>query len=428
MMAFDPIMRPRLRHRGEEFKAVREKHQRPKVRDERTKWKLTYRDYSSGQPRRKSKVWMKSKVQTQREAQRLADKFMEEVNEANNAVGTEFHGKSSMGTTPAELNHETCTLSDLEKRGMELSWPLLKKSTRINYEFFFKSYLNRAFGDRRIADVTTMELQVFFNSVLGKLSPYTICNMHAALRSAFAQAMAWDLITKNPAVGVRLPKKKASKPTELLSIGEIKAVIERLQDPAKAVVTLIVFGSMRVGEALALRWNDILEDRIVIDERLYDGDLAEPKTLHGNRSIPFDQHGVLKETVTRIWNQTKFREARDFVFATRNGTPTERRNLLRHLKTGAKELKLPKTINFRNFRTMHASLMRRAGARAEITRDNMGHSETTTNRGDLLQNLVGRKGKRRFESSGLGLDSEEGGITDRPLDNSSPRMLFQPET
>jgi hypothetical protein len=94
--------------------------------------------------------------------------------------------------------------------------------------------------------------------------------------------------------------------------------------------------------------------------------------------VPFDQQGIIKAAVTRIWSKTKFRKPEDFVFATRNGTPTERRNVLRHLKTAAKTLELPRQVDFRSFRTMHASLMRRTGARAEITRDNMGHSETPT--------------------------------------------------
>ena len=51
---------------------------------------------------------------------------------------------------------------------------------------------------------------------------------------------------------------------------------------------------MRVGEALALRWNDILSDRIIIDERLYNKDLDDPKTLHGNREVPFDSQGSFK--------------------------------------------------------------------------------------------------------------------------------------
>jgi len=258
---------------------------------------------------------------------------------------------------------------------MELNWPLLKKSTQANYEFFFSSYLIPKFGDRKIVELNTMEFQAFFNSLIGKISPYTICNMNAALRAALTQAETWDLIERNTAIGVKLPKKKPSKPNQLLSFPQIKAVIEHLPEPTNTIVTLIVFGSMRVGEALALRWNDILEDCIVIDERLYDGDLDDPKTLHGNREVPFDGLGVMKSAISRIWQEAKHRKPDDFVFATRSGTPTERRNVLRHLKATAKELEIPRSIDFRSFRTMHASLMRRSGARPEVARDNMGHSE-----------------------------------------------------
>ncbi len=378
MISFDPIMGARLKHRREEVKAVREKHQRPAVRDEGRKWKLDYRDYSSGIPRRRSKVWSKSKVRSQREAQRLADQFMEEVNERNNSPQLASSGSEDAETNNTKnvgIESEVLTLSQLKDKCMELSWPLLKKSTRDNYEYYFSTHLIPQFGHQKIAELSTMEFQVFFNSLLGKLSTYTICNMHAALRAALAQAQTWDLINKNPAIGVKLPTKKPSKPTQLLTFPQIKSVIEHLPEPTKTIVTLIVFGSMRVGEALALRWNDILEDCIVIDERLYDGDLDDPKTLHGNREVPFDSHGVMKAALGGIWKESKNRKQDDFVFATRLGTPTERRNVLRHLKVTAKELGLPMSIDFRSFRTMHASLMRRSGARAEVARDNMGHSE-----------------------------------------------------
>jgi integrase len=186
------------------------------------------------------------------------------------------------------------------------------------------------------------------------------------------------MIERNPAIGVKLPRQRPAKPAIVLTFPEIKRVIDYLQEPTRTIVILIVFASMRVGEALALRWNDILSDRVIIDERLYDDDLDDPKTLHGNRELPFDHQAIIKAALTGIWANTKFRKTADFVFATRNGTPTERRNVLRHLKAAAKALNLGKAIDFRSFRTMHASLMRRTGARAEITRDNMGHSECNT--------------------------------------------------
>jgi site-specific recombinase XerD len=76
-----------------------------------------------------------------------------------------------------------------------------------------------------------------------------------------------------------------------------------------------------------------------------------------------------------VWERSKHRKAEDFVSATRLGTPTERRNVLRHLKEVAKEHGLPKRMDFRSFRTIHASLMRRTGLRPEVARANMGHSE-----------------------------------------------------
>jgi integrase len=133
---------------------------------------------------------------------------------------------------------------------------------------------------------------------------------------------------------------------------------------------------MRPGEALALRWKDILSDRIVVDERVYDGEFDEVKTDAGKREVPFDKHGVILVAVQQMCaNNKKFRMPDDLVFANRSGKPLDRHNLLhRHVKPMAEKLSLPTTVDFRSFRTMHASLMRRFGARLEVARDNMGHA------------------------------------------------------
>lgn len=73
----------------------------------------------------------------------------------------------------------------------------------MNYEYFFSKYLIPALGSKRMDELTTMELQAFFNSHIGTLSPYTIKNMHAALRAALAQAVTWEMIDRNPAIGVK---------------------------------------------------------------------------------------------------------------------------------------------------------------------------------------------------------------------------------
>ena len=63
---------------------MREKYQRPEVKDLGTKWKMVYWDYSSKPRRKRSKVWGKQTASSKRDAQRLADQFMEKVNARNN--------------------------------------------------------------------------------------------------------------------------------------------------------------------------------------------------------------------------------------------------------------------------------------------------------------------------------------------------------
>jgi integrase len=344
---------------------VQERYQRAQVRDLGSKWKLFYWDYTRTPRQRRSKSWAKSRVPRNREAQRLADQFMERVNERNNQPDLFASDEDSL-----QIVYNNCR---------ELTWPHLKNSTRKQYEENFKTYLLPEFGQQQSAKMKTMELQAYFNTLSPRLSPKSVRLIHGTLRAALNQGKAWGMLDRNPAVGVKLPRRREVKPTVLLSLADIRQMIERVKEPTKSMIMLIVFASMRPGEALALRWKDILRDRIVVDERVYDDEFDDVKTDAGKREVPFDNHGVVLAAIRRLWaSNKKFRKPDDLVFANKVGKPLDRHNLLnRHLKPTAENLGLPRTVDFRSFRTMHASLMRRFGARLEVARDNMGHAGGT---------------------------------------------------
>lgn len=350
---------------------MREKYQRPEVKDLGRKWKLVYWDYSSRPRRKRSKVWAKSTAPSKRDAQRLADQFMEKVNARNNEPGL----------YPSD--HET--LASLIAKCREKTWPHLKNSTRQHYEFLTDKYLLPAWGTMKLRKMSIIELQDFFNSFYPRLSPKSIRLMHACLRVHLNQAKVWGMIEKNAAIGVKLPRKKQRKPTILLPLATIGRLIELLPEPTKSVVALIVFGSLRIGEVLALRWRHIQADRITVEERVYEGEFDDVKTDAGERQVPFDKRGLMKSALIRRWNASKHRQADDLVFCTRKGGSLGRRNLLRHIKTAAVKLGLSTAVDFRSFRTMHSSLMPREGARPEVVRDNMGHANI-----DVTQNVYGK--------------------------------------
>lgn len=350
---------------------VREKYQRPEVKDLGTKWKMMYWDYSSQPRRKRSKVWGKQSAPSKRDAQRLSDEFMEKVNARNNE--------------PALYASDDETLASLIAKCREKTWPHLKNSTRQHYEFFMEKYLLPTWGTMKLRKMSIIELQDFFNSFHPRLSPKSIRLMHACLRVHLNQAKVWGMVEKNPAIGVRLPRRKQRKPTILLPLATIGKLIDRLPEPTNTVVTLIVFGSLRIGEVLALRWRHIEADRITVEERLYEGEFDDVKTDAGERKVPFDKRGLMKGALVGRWNASKHRQRDDLVFGTRKGGPLGRRNLLRHIKAAAIQLGLSKAVDFRSFRTMHSSLMLREGARPEVVRDNMGHANI-----DVTQNVYGK--------------------------------------
>ena len=344
---------------------MQERYQRAQVQDLGSKWKLFYWDYNRTPRQRRTKSWAKSRVPGQREAQKLGDQFMERVNERNNQ--------------PHLFASDEETVQAIHEKCRELTWPKLKNSTRKQYEENFKSYLLPEFGSCKLRKLRTIDLQAYFNTLSPDLSPKSIRLIHGTFRAALNQGKAWGMVDQNPAVGVKLPRKRAVKPTVLLSLADIRRMIETVKEPTKSMIMLIVFASMRPGEALALRWKDILPDRIIVDERVYDDEFDEVKTEAGKREVPFDKHGVILGAIQRMWaSNKKYRQSDDLVFANKAGKALDRHNLLhRHLKPVAEKLGLSKTLDFRSFRTMHASLMRRYGARLEVARDNMGHSGST---------------------------------------------------
>jgi integrase len=285
------------------------------------------------------------------------------------------------------------TLAGLVAICRQKMWPLLKNSTRMSYDYHLNTHILPNWGSTKLTKLRTIELQDFFNSFSPRLASKTIRNMHGCLRAVLNQGKAWELVRTNPAQGVRLPRKKARKPPVVLAKQDIRCVIDALPEPTKSIVTLMVVGSLRIGEVAALRWERIHPDRIEVVERFYEGEFDDTKTDAGRRSIPLDSFGILRSVLEAAWQRSKHRNPGDLVFTNAKGGPVSRRNLLnRQLKPTIKKLGLPPSVDFRSFRTMHSSLMSSIGVRPEVTRDNMGHATVDVTQNVYNRTWVGRKG------------------------------------
>jgi len=74
---------------------------------------------------------------------------------------------------------------------------------------------------------------------------------------------------------------------------------------------------------------------------------------------------------------------------------------------------------------MHASLMRRSGARAEVARDNMGHSETATTLEVYSKTWWEERASAVSRFVDMVMNPTQPDPSAQQEEGSSPRMLFQ---
>jgi integrase len=88
----------------------------------------------------------------------------------------------------------------------------------------------------------------------GGLSPRTVHHMHRVLKQALADALRWNLLSRDPADAVDPPKVSA-RPMQTYDLAQTATLIEAMR-PTRMFVPTILCG-LRRGEIAALRWRSV---------------------------------------------------------------------------------------------------------------------------------------------------------------------------
>ena len=208
---------------------------------------------------------------------------------------------------------------------------------------------------------------------------------------------------RNPVENVRMRAerrgKKRNKP--YFAPAQFNQLLELIAEPYSTMVYVGIYTGLRVSELAELRWDDIHEESITIDERYCRGDWGAPKSESSNATI-----GVNRCVVERIHRlrilTVKVRAGRairnyrvvksdgpnDLVFqSVKDGKPIRDNNILtRFIKPAARKLGLH-WVNWRSLRTSHAVWLKMAGADVKDAQGQMRHSRATTTL-DIYQQFV----------------------------------------
>lgn len=89
------------------------------------------------------------------------------------------------------------------------------------------------------------------------LTAHTVREIHKFLRSAFNQAVKWELMSRNPVLNANLPKEEHEK-REIWTAETLLHALEVCDDDILSLAINLAFScSLRMGELLGLTWDCI---------------------------------------------------------------------------------------------------------------------------------------------------------------------------
>lgn len=266
----------------------------------------------------------------------------------------------------------------------------VREKTYKSYEDLLRLYIRPHLGDFKIAELAPLKIQSIYNKLTEQgLSARTVRYAHSILRDALEQAVKWQMLPRNPAQYVDLPREKKSEKT-VMSAANVKAFLEAAEDtPWYALFSLMIATGVRPGEALALKWPDVdfehgkIHVQRTLTRNKEGWKLEEPKTNQSRRVIPLPKSVIqdLKSLRKRqIEEKLKAEEytAYGFVFAGGNGEPLLERNVVRrHFKPLLAKAGLPGSIRLYDLRHTCATLLLLAGENPKVVAERLGHASVT---------------------------------------------------
>jgi integrase len=249
-----------------------------------------------------------------------------------------------------------------------------KESTRMTTEPRMMFHLKPALGGQPLRTITREQLQGLLDEKAETLSRSIVDHLRWDLNNILKTAMSDGLIESNPAAGLFTPSCKEPGEKLCLSAAEIRLALIKLDLRERLIFRLAVLGGMRPGEILAIRLGNIRKDSILIDQRVYKGNIDTPKGRKGKRTsrtmaLSADTLADLAEWLPSLLDQSP--EA--YLFPSERQTPMSKDNLWRRNMLPRLQSIGLGWATFQVMRRTNASLSRKAKVDDKVAADQRGH-------------------------------------------------------
>lgn len=179
------------------------------------------------------------------------------------------------------------TVDEFMKVSFEIHEAYRRNLSQKDYKFIYERHIKPSFGKRNIDEIKPSEIATWQSKLLKNLSTKSLTMIRAVFNVMFNDALADELITRNPMSLIKKPKNVSVNEILPFKQDEIFNLLGHIQERMRAVFAIGFFTGMRTGELVALKWNDIDFENNVIKVRRAKRQNVEslPKTKSSIRDI-----------------------------------------------------------------------------------------------------------------------------------------------
>ncbi len=269
-------------------------------------------------------------------------------------------------------------------------------STLERYRSIVHRHLLPALGGLRLRELRPAHVQAAYGRALavggradrraGGLSPRTVLHHHRLLREALSHAVQWQLLAVNPADAVKPPRPERHE-MRVLNAEQAGRLLEAAADgPLYPLVYMALATGARLGELLALRWQDVDLDggvlQITRSARRLSGlgvVFQDTKTHRSRRPVALSPETVATlrdhrrvQAQERLALGPAYRD-QGLVFAAATGRSLDESNVRRAFLPITKRAGVA-PLRFHDLRHTAATLMLRAGVHPKVVSERLGHA------------------------------------------------------
>ena len=323
----------------------------------------------------------------------------------------------------------------------------LKDSTKSGYIYTYNHFVRKDFGKKKIADIKYSDVVQYYLYLLKdkEIALGTLDSIHCLLHPTFELAVRDDIIRKNPTTGAMKEVNRRSGKNRgirhALTIEQQRAFMNYIANSPVyyhwwPLFTFLLGTGCRIGEAIALRWDDLdfKNKMITINHSIANykseeknkcvSTLSTPKTEAGIRTIPmldvvYDALKLEEEDQQENgFNETVIDGVSGFVFQNRFGNILNQQAVNSAIKrivtnynneeeiTAAREKRNPLILPYFSchiLRHTFATRLCEQENNLKVIQSIMGHRNIETTM-DIYAEATDKKKKESFENLSVKLD------------------------